>query len=33
MLLTARPGQRIVVDKGYRDAETEAILTGRGVRA
>jgi hypothetical protein len=31
MLLTARPGQRIVVDKGYRDAETEAILTGRGV--
>lgn len=31
MLLAARPGQRIILDKGYRDAETEAILTGRGV--
>jgi hypothetical protein len=30
-LLTGRPGLVILVDKGYRDAETEAILAGRGV--
>jgi hypothetical protein len=27
----ARPGQVLLVDKGYRDAETEAILAARGV--
>jgi Transposase DDE domain len=31
-LLTGRPGLVILVDKGYRDAETEAILAARGVR-
>jgi DDE family transposase len=31
-LLAARPGQLLIVDKGYRDAETEAILAARGVR-
>ena len=30
-LLAARRGQLLVVDKGYRDAETEAILAARGV--
>ncbi len=30
-LLDARPGQLLLVDKGYRDAETEAILGTRGV--
>ena len=31
-LLANRPGLVILVDKGYRDAETEAILAVRGVR-
>jgi len=31
-LLDARPGQVLLVDKGYRDAETEAILAAQGVR-
>jgi Transposase DDE domain len=30
-LLDTRPGQLLLVDKGYRDAETEAILATRGV--
>ena len=30
-LLDARPGQVLLVDKGYRDAETEAILAAWGV--
>ena len=30
-LLDARPGQVLLVDKGYRDAETEAILAAQGV--
>jgi hypothetical protein len=30
-LLAARPGLVILVDKGYRDAETEAILAAQGV--
>ncbi len=30
-LLAARRGQRLLLDKGYRDAETEAILAARGV--
>jgi hypothetical protein len=30
-LLDARPGQILLVDKGYRDAETEAILAAQGV--
>jgi Transposase DDE domain len=30
-LLDARPGQVLLVDKGYRDGETEAILAARGV--
>jgi hypothetical protein len=31
-LLTTRPGQTLIVDKGYRDAETEAILAELGVQ-
>jgi hypothetical protein len=31
-LLAERPGLIILVDKGYRDAETEAILAAQGVR-
>jgi hypothetical protein len=31
-LLAERPGLVILVDKGYRDAETEAILAAQGVR-
>jgi Transposase DDE domain len=31
-LLTARPGQVLIVDKGYRDAQTKAVLAARGVR-
>jgi Transposase DDE domain len=31
-LLADRPGLVILVDKGYRDTETEAILAARGVR-
>jgi hypothetical protein len=30
-LLAARPGLAILVDKGYRDAQTEATLAARGV--
>jgi hypothetical protein len=30
-LLAARRGQRLLLDKGYRDAETEAVLAARGV--
>ena len=29
-LLADRPGQLIIADKGYRNAETEAILAARG---
>jgi Transposase DDE domain len=31
-LLASRPGQLLLVDKGYRDAETEATLAARGLR-
>jgi hypothetical protein len=31
-LLAERPGQLLIVDKGYRDAQTEAVLAARGVR-
>jgi Transposase DDE domain len=31
-LVAERPGLVILVDKGYRDAETESILAGQGVR-
>src|SRR4029450_3898967 len=31
-LLAERPGLVLLVDKGYRDAETEAILAAQGVR-
>ena len=31
-LLAERPGQLLIVDKGYRDAETEATLAARGLR-
>jgi len=30
-LLAERPGQ-LIVDKGYRDTQTEAVLAARGVR-
>jgi hypothetical protein len=29
-LLAERPGQLLIVDKGYRDAQTEAALAARG---
>jgi hypothetical protein len=31
-LLAERPRQLLIVDKGYRDAQTEAVLAARGVR-
>jgi hypothetical protein len=31
-LLAERPGQLLIVDKGYRDTQTEAVLAARGVR-
>jgi len=31
-LLTRRPGQLLIVDKGYRDAQTTAVLAARGLR-
>ena len=31
-LLAERPGQLLIVDKGYGDAQTEAVLAARGVR-
>ena len=31
-LLAARPGQVLIVDKGYRNAQTEAVLAARGLR-
>jgi hypothetical protein len=31
-LLAQRPGQLLIVDKGYRDAQTQAVLAARGLR-